>query len=92
MGKLIHAQSDAAVNDSKLLSAHSRYYFDQLFIESIYLQSFNHLSQKQRVKTNTHNGHIEREIHGSMHAARVAWSTIMLHRLCKKQYQTQYHH
>ena len=88
------AQSDVALNDSKLFSSQGWYYFSQLLIDSTYLQPFKLTStgmrqQKRRVKNNTHNGYIEREIHGAMHASRVAWSTVMLHRLCQQQYPDQ---
>lgn len=86
-------KSDIALNDSKLLSSQGWYYFGQLLIDSTYLQPFkltsNGAQQKKRVKNNTHNGYIEREIHGAMHASRVAWSTVMLHRLCQQQYPDQ---
>lgn len=93
VGKSNLAQSDMALNDSKLLSSQGWYYFSQLLIDSSYLQPFkltsNGMQQKKRVKNNTHNGYIEREIHGAMHASRVAWSTVMLHRLCLQQYPDQ---
>lgn len=76
MGKSSLAQSDIALNDSKLLSSQGWYYFSQLLIDSSYLQPFkltsNGMQQKKRLKNNTHNGYIEREIHGAMHASRVA--------------------
>ncbi|MBX9704506.1 MAG: hypothetical protein K2X39_10170 [Silvanigrellaceae bacterium] len=75
------------------LSPQGWYYFGQLLLETSYLQPFELTSncrrQKKRVKNNTQNGYIEREIHGAMHASRVAWSTVMLHRLCQQQYPEQ---
>lgn len=93
MGKSGLAQSDIALNDTNLLSSKGWYYFDQLLIGFTYLQPFkltsNGMQQKKRIKNNTQNGYIEREIHGAMHASRVAWSTVMLHRLCLQQYPDQ---
>jgi len=90
MGKSSLAQSNIAFNDTNLLSLKGWYYFGQLLIDSTYLQPFkltsNGMQQTKGVKINTHNGYIEREIHGAMHASRVAWSTGMLHRLCQQQY------
>lgn len=87
------AQSDIALNDSNLLSSQGWYCFGQLLIGSTYLQPFTFTSngnrQKKRLKENTQNGYIEREIHGAMHASRVAWSIVMLHRLCLNQYPEQ---
>ncbi len=84
------AQSDKALNDLNLLTSEGWYHFSQQLIDSTYLQPFNLTSngsqQKKRVKENTKNGYVEREIHGAMHASRVAWSSVMLHRLCQQQY------
>ncbi|CAM2730883.1 hypothetical protein [Legionella worsleiensis] len=90
MGKSSLAQKKTTLYDADLLSSKGWYYFSQLFLEATYLQPFNPSSkgmqQGKRLKNTTKNGYIEREIHGAMHASRVAWSTVMLHRLCHQQY------
>ncbi|MFT4059918.1 MAG: hypothetical protein QM652_10265 [Legionella sp.] len=69
-----------------LFSAQGWYHFGQEFMNSTYLQPFKRPLEGNSKKENTRNGYIEREIHGAMHASRVAWSTVMLHRLCQQQY------
>lgn len=62
----------------------------QRWLEKTYLQPFKDNSNRQKI--NTRNGYIEREIHGAMHASRVAWSTTMLHHLCQQQYPEAVQH
>ena len=73
-----------------LLSLDGWYEHGQLLLENTYLQPFkqtsNGFSKTIRIKENPRNGYIEREIHGAMHASRVAWSSMMLHKLCQQHY------
>lgn len=87
-------QSEIAFNGPDLLSSQGFYHFGQLLIDATYLQPFKFTSSNSkkkeiRVKNNLRNGHIERESEGAIHASRVAWSTLMLHRLCQQQYPEQ---
>lgn len=80
-----------SVQEKAFLSDKHWYYHAQTWLKDTYLQPFSFTSNgseksKRNPKKNTRNGYIEREVHGAMHASRVALSTTMLHRLCAQQY------
>lgn len=75
------------------LSAESWFRYGQKLLECTYLQPLQQTNNghclKKRVKVKVKNGYIEREIHGAMHASRVAWSTTLLHQLCLRNFPDQ---
>lgn len=90
-----HAISSDQQPISQVLTEETWFHHGQALIKETYLQPIhrtsNGFSIPPSLKSKVNNGYLEREIHGAMHASRVAWSTTLIHQLCVGNFPGQVH-
>jgi len=80
----LQEEKDNTLTDQRdFLHPHHFHHYAQALLDSSYLQPFK---QKNFHKNNIRDGFIEREIHGAMHAARVAIYISILHKIIKQNF------